>query len=133
VNSLPENDILFIPDMCLDSYVSAHTSKRVILYPGYCGVHMMLKRDDVGRARRLYPDAETIVHPECSPEVTPLADQVMGTSQMMQRLKKENSKKEPIQLSNARALAETGVDFISIGALTHSSKARDISLELEMY
>jgi len=38
-----------------------------------------------------------------------------------------------ITLSNARAVAETGVDFISIGALTHSSKALDISLELEMY
>jgi len=36
-----------------------------------------------------------------------------------------------ITLDNVRAVAETGVDFISIGALTHSSKALDISLELE--
>jgi nicotinate-nucleotide pyrophosphorylase (carboxylating) len=28
-------------------------------------------------------------------------------------------------------VAETGVDFISVGALTHSVKALDISLELE--
>ena len=34
-------------------------------------------------------------------------------------------------LDNVRAVAETGVDFISIGALTHSAKALDISLELE--
>ena len=36
-----------------------------------------------------------------------------------------------VNLGNIRAVAETGVDFISIGALTHSSKALDISLELE--
>jgi nicotinate-nucleotide pyrophosphorylase (carboxylating) len=36
-----------------------------------------------------------------------------------------------ITLDNVRAVAETGVDFISIGALTHSAKALDISLELE--
>ena len=36
-----------------------------------------------------------------------------------------------ITLDNVRAIAETGVDFISIGAITHSSRALDISLELE--
>ena len=36
-----------------------------------------------------------------------------------------------ITLANVRAIAETGVDFISIGALTHSVQALDISLELE--
>ena len=36
-----------------------------------------------------------------------------------------------ITLANVRAAAMTGVDIISIGALTHSAKALDISLELE--
>jgi nicotinate-nucleotide pyrophosphorylase (carboxylating) len=36
-----------------------------------------------------------------------------------------------ITLDNVRAVAETGVDIISVGALTHSFKALDISLELE--
>jgi len=36
-----------------------------------------------------------------------------------------------INLDNVRAAAETGVDIISIGALTHSPTALDISLELE--
>ena len=34
--------------------------------------------------------------------------------------------------ANVRAVAETGVDFISVGALTHSAPALDISLELEI-
>jgi len=36
-----------------------------------------------------------------------------------------------ITLDKVRAVAETGVDLISVGALTHSSKALDISLELQ--
>ncbi len=36
-----------------------------------------------------------------------------------------------INLNNVRAVAETGVDIISIGALTHSAEALDISLEIE--
>jgi nicotinate-nucleotide pyrophosphorylase (carboxylating) len=36
-----------------------------------------------------------------------------------------------VNLKTVRAIAETGVDFISVGALTHSSKALDISLEYE--
>jgi len=37
-----------------------------------------------------------------------------------------------ITLDNVRSVAESGVDLISIGALTHSAKALDLSLELEL-
>ena len=36
-----------------------------------------------------------------------------------------------VSLSTVRAIAETGVNFISVGALTHSVKGLDISLEIE--
>ena len=36
-----------------------------------------------------------------------------------------------ITLDTVRAVAETGVDFISVGAITHSARALDISLELK--
>jgi nicotinate-nucleotide pyrophosphorylase (carboxylating) len=35
-----------------------------------------------------------------------------------------------ISLANVRAYAETGVDFISVGALTHSAQSLDVSLEV---
>jgi nicotinate-nucleotide pyrophosphorylase (carboxylating) len=35
-----------------------------------------------------------------------------------------------IVLENIRAYAEAGVDFISVGALTHSAKAADISMRI---
>jgi nicotinate-nucleotide pyrophosphorylase (carboxylating) len=36
-----------------------------------------------------------------------------------------------ITLENARQVAETGVDYISMGAITHSAPALDMSLEVE--
>jgi len=37
-----------------------------------------------------------------------------------------------VSLANVRAYADAGVDFISIGALTHSVRASDVSLEFEL-
>jgi nicotinate-nucleotide pyrophosphorylase (carboxylating) len=36
-----------------------------------------------------------------------------------------------VTLETVRAIAETGVDFISVGALTHSAPALDVSMEVE--
>ena len=36
-----------------------------------------------------------------------------------------------VTLATVRAIAETGVDFISVGALTHSARAADISLKVK--
>jgi len=36
-----------------------------------------------------------------------------------------------VTLENVAAIAATGVDYISVGALTHSVKALDISLDVE--
>jgi nicotinate-nucleotide pyrophosphorylase (carboxylating) len=36
-----------------------------------------------------------------------------------------------VNLDNVRQIAETGVDIISVGALTHSAKALDLSLSME--
>jgi len=37
-----------------------------------------------------------------------------------------------VNLKTVRAIAETGVDFISVGALTHSARAVDIGLDFEL-
>ena len=36
-----------------------------------------------------------------------------------------------VTAENIRAIAETGVDIISLGALTHSVKAFDISMKIQ--
>jgi nicotinate-nucleotide pyrophosphorylase (carboxylating) len=34
-----------------------------------------------------------------------------------------------VRLDTVRAIAETGVDYISVGALTHSAPALDVALD----
>jgi nicotinate-nucleotide pyrophosphorylase (carboxylating) len=36
-----------------------------------------------------------------------------------------------VNLKTVRAIARTGVDFISVGALTHSARAVDIGLDFQ--
>jgi nicotinate-nucleotide pyrophosphorylase (carboxylating) len=36
-----------------------------------------------------------------------------------------------VRLDTVRAIAETGVDWISVGALTHSAPALDLALDFE--
>jgi quinolinate synthase len=83
IESIPNGEVLFVPDQYLGHYTSTKTDKRMILYPGYCPVHRRLKAEHIIRARELYPDAAVIVHPECIPEVIALADAALSTSQML--------------------------------------------------
>ena len=87
VESVPNNDILFIPDQNLGHYISTQTKKNIILYPGFCYVHHRIKPEQVKLAKRLHPDAQVLVHPECRPEVVALADAALSTSQMLRYAK----------------------------------------------
>jgi quinolinate synthase len=87
VESLPNDEILFIPDRNLGHYVSTKTRKKVILYPGYCITHARINAKHVLAAKEAHPDAKVVVHPECSAEVIALADAVLSTSQMARYIK----------------------------------------------
>ena len=81
-----ENDnILFIPDCNLGDYVAKQIpEKNIKLLSGGCPIHACVNTDDVMKARALYPDAELLVHPECTPDVVDLADYVGSTSGIME-------------------------------------------------
>jgi quinolinate synthase len=87
VESLPNNEILFIPDRHLGHYISTKTDKRIILYPGYCPPHQRLKLAHLKLGKELHPDAVVLVHPECSAEVIAQADAALSTSQMIRYVK----------------------------------------------
>jgi len=87
VDSVPGNDIIFVPDQNLGHYISTQTKKNIILYPGFCYVHHRIKPEQVELAKQLHPEAQVIVHPECRPEVIDLADAALSTSQMLRYAK----------------------------------------------
>lgn len=120
VQSLPDADeILFVPDQYLGHFAAAQTGRDLLLWPGFCPTHVRIQAGDILRLRKEYPQAEVVVHPECRPDVTALADEVLSTggicryareSQateiivgteigMLHRLRKENPNKRFIAVS----------------------------------
>jgi len=87
VESVPNDEIIFVPDQNLGHFISTQTKKRLILYPGFCYVHHRLKPEQVKLAKQLHPEAQILVHPECRPEVIALADAALSTSQMLRYVK----------------------------------------------
>lgn len=79
VNSLDAEEVLFVPDMNLGTFVAGQTDKRVILWNGYCATHHCVTTADVAACRAAHPDAVVVVHPECRPEVAKAADHVFST------------------------------------------------------
>jgi len=82
VNSLPERQLIFVPDRNLGRYVARFSDKTFHFWEGFCPTHERLKADDALRLKAEYPDALFICHPECRPEVSALADHVCSTSGM---------------------------------------------------
>jgi quinolinate synthase len=83
VNSIPAEEILFVPDKNLAAFVARQTRKKVIAWDGYCYVHNQIQAADVQAAKKEHPEAEVWVHPECRPEVIGLADRVISTGFMV--------------------------------------------------
>jgi quinolinate synthase len=91
VNSLDADEVLMTPDRNLALYTASHTKKKVHTWEGYCPTHDGLKPVDVYNARKAYPDAVFMAHPECRPEILELADVVCSTSGMIRYAKASES------------------------------------------
>ncbi len=78
-----DRPILFVPDQNLGAWVMEQTGRPMDLWQGSCYVHMEYTRDSIERARREYPDAEIVAHPECPQVVRLLADEVCSTEKMI--------------------------------------------------
>lgn len=82
VNSLPDREVIFVPDRNLGQFVARQTDKTFHYWDGYCPTHERLKADVVTRLKAEHPDALFICHPECNPAVVALADHACSTSGM---------------------------------------------------
>lgn len=84
VNNIPNKNILFIPDCNLGDYVAKQVpDKNIKLLQGGCPIHARVTANDVKKARKLHPNAELLVHPECVPDVVAQADYVGSTVGIM--------------------------------------------------
>ena len=127
---------LNIKEIIAKARQNAPLSLREFLPPSLRGT----KRRSNLQARQPQVEVEVRTVPEALEAVEAGADIVMLDNMNLEDMRKAVKSihgralieaSGGITLDNVRAVAETGVDFISIGALTHSARALDISLELE--
>ena len=83
VQSLGDNEIIFVPDQYLGQWVQEKTGHKMHLWPGYCPTHMKILPEDILRLKKQYPGYIAMVHPECRPDAKAAADDVLSTGQMI--------------------------------------------------
>lgn len=122
VEGLEGDEVIFVPDRNLASWVARFTEKTIIPWDGFCYVHERMTAEDVAQSKEVSSNGRIVVHPECRPEVVDLSDDVLGTMGMVRlakrsdlqrlivgteegllyRLKRENPGKEFYTLGPAR-------------------------------
>jgi quinolinate synthase len=90
IESVESDEIIWVPDKNLGDYVSKFTSKKMIIWEGYCNTHDMLTIKDVEEMKAQYPHAQFVVHPECRPEVARLGDFVGSTTAILNYCKQSD-------------------------------------------
>ncbi|MFC1872417.1 quinolinate synthase NadA [Chloroflexota bacterium] len=83
VQSLPGDEVLFVPDQYLGHFVSTQTDKKMTFWPGYCPTHAKIQAEDIMKLRQKHPGVPVVVHPECRPDVIAAADEALSTGGMV--------------------------------------------------
>ncbi|UCG35891.1 MAG: quinolinate synthase NadA [Candidatus Omnitrophota bacterium] len=137
VKNVPVKKIIFTPDKNLGWWVQKNVpQKELIIWPGGCYVHEKFMLDDLKGARKNYPDAEILVHPECHKDILKEADYVLSTSGMVKRAK-ESAAKQLIIGTEAGLIyrlkkENPDKEFYSLGAARICSNMKKITLN-ELY
>ena len=93
VRSLNSEKVLFVPDANLGKYVESQLKDvEVITYKGCCPVHDKITEEDILNARKKYPNAKVLIHPECKPAISSLGDYIGSTSGIIDYVKNSSEK-----------------------------------------
>jgi len=92
VSSLQKDkSVIFVPDQNLGQFAGQRTGRELIIWPGYCHVHVVITEEDIKNAKAKHPDAIVMTHPECTDPVKALSDELLSTGQMLRYAKKSDA------------------------------------------
>ncbi len=92
VSKINSDKILFIPDCNLGEYIAKQIPEKEFTFiKGGCPIHLQIQVSDVEKAKKAHPNAKILVHPECRPDVTSLADYAGSTTGIMAYAKKSDA------------------------------------------
>lgn len=90
VQSLPEQQILFVPDQYLATWVARQVpDKEIIPYGGFCPTHARINPKEIVAAKAAHPEAKVVGHPESPSDILALCDAVRSTSGMVRYAKED--------------------------------------------
>ena len=123
VKKLNVPKVLFAPDTYLGNWVAKELDNvEVITFNGFCPIHMRIRVEDMKNARKQYPNALILAHPECHHDVSNIADFVGSTKEIMEYARKSDNKQFVIatekgvvdRLNRDSKLYNWGKEFILI-------------------
>ncbi len=89
VKGIDNDKILFVPDCNLGAWVAAQIPEKTFKFvKGGCPTHLRMGESDVIHAKAAHPNAKLLVHPECSPLVSAMADYIGSTTGIMSYARK---------------------------------------------
>ncbi|HBH27066.1 MAG TPA: quinolinate synthase [Rhodospirillaceae bacterium] len=89
VESIPHEEIIFLPDAYLADFVAGKTAKTIRAWKGTCEVHERFTPADITKFRADFPGVVVLAHPECPPEVLAEVDYTGSTAQMQAYVERE--------------------------------------------
>ena len=93
VESLKDHkQIIFVPDKYLGHFLSVSSDKEFILANGYCPTHAKISPRLIDELKEKNPEAEVLVHGECTPGVKEKADKILSTGKMCSYVKNSSKK-----------------------------------------
>jgi len=93
VSSLPDKKVIFVPDKNLGSYIQSKIQdKKIILWEGFCPTHMRVSEGEIINAKKKYPKAQFMAHPECPQKLLQHAEYIGSTSGMLKFAKQSKYK-----------------------------------------
>ena len=88
LRSLNKKEVLFVPDANLGKWAESQLDGiKITVFDGNCPVHNNVTVEAVANARKKYPNAKILIHPECKPEVSALGDYIGSTSGIINYVK----------------------------------------------
>ncbi|MEI6500011.1 MAG: quinolinate synthase NadA [Armatimonadota bacterium] len=110
IQSLPDEQILFVPDQYLADWVAKQVpDKEIIAYGGFCPTHVRINPAEILVAKAAHPEARVVGHPESPPDILALCDAVRSTSGMV-RYAKEDTAQEFIVATECGMVHRLEVD-----------------------
>ena len=102
VKNIENDKILFIPDCNLGAWVEKQIPEKTFKFVhGGCRARVRMSTRDVAKAKKAHPNAKLLVHPECLPEVSAMADYIGSTTGIMDYAKKSDAEEFIIGTENS--------------------------------